>query len=128
MSSAETVSPPATFMKGPLRKYEGILYPIFLYAVSLLIIVTGIWVGKNYVARGWEYVSSDTTQVLATMWDAKRLTSIATEGYSWNGDSHKIQNIAYFPLYAVVEKILGGCIPETTLPDHGGCEKRARRP
>lgn len=111
MSSAETVSPPATFMKEPLRKYEGILYPFFLYAVSLLIIVTGIWVGKNYVARGWEYVSSDTTQVLATMWDAKRLTSIATEGYSWNGDPHKIQNIAYFPLYAVVEKILGVVFP-----------------
>jgi hypothetical protein len=75
------------------------------------VVALGIWFGKNYVVRGFEYVSSDTTQVLATMWDAKRLTSIATQGYMWNGDIHQIQNIAYFPLYAVVERILGLVFP-----------------
>ena len=110
MSSVENPSSPVSF-QDHLRKYDGILYPAFLYAVALLIVIAGIWVGKAYVARGWEYVSSDTTQVLATMWDAKRLTSIATQGYMWNGDPHTIQNIAYFPLYAVVEKILGIVFP-----------------
>ena len=110
MSSVENPSSPVSF-QDRLRKYDGILYPAFIYAVALLIIIAGIWVGKAYVVRGWEYVSSDTTQVLATMWDAKRLTSIATQGYMWNGDPHTIQNIAYFPLYAVVEKILGIVFP-----------------
>ncbi|EQD24531.1 MAG: hypothetical protein D084_Lepto4C00420G0005 [Leptospirillum sp. Group IV 'UBA BS'] len=106
MPSGETEVPVSPFMRR-FRKLEWILFPSFLYAVALLIVFSGIWVGKNYVARGWEYVSSDTAQVLATMWDAKRLTSIATQGYMWNGDPHTIQNIAYFPLYAIVEKILG---------------------
>jgi hypothetical protein len=108
MSSGETeISPRGN----RFQKWNWILFPTFLYAMSMAIITAGIWVGKNYVVRGWEYVSSDTTQVLATMWDAKRLTSIATQGYMWNGDPHKIQNIAYFPLYALVEKILGFVFP-----------------
>ncbi len=94
-----------------LRKRSDLSVPCFLYFAAMGIVAFGIWFGKNYVVRGFEYVSSDTTQVLATMWDAKRLTSIATQGYMWNGDIHQIQNIAYFPLYAVVERILGVVFP-----------------
>ncbi len=93
------------------RRHAALTVPVFLYVAAMGIVAAGIWFGKNYVVRGFEYVSSDTTQVLATMWDAKRLTSIATQGYQWNGNIHQIQNIAYFPLYAVVLRILGVVFP-----------------
>ena len=95
------------------RRHASLTVPVFLYFVSMGLVFAGIWFGKNYVVRGFEYVSSDTTQVLAIMWDAKRLTSIATQGYMWNGDANQIQNIAYFPLYAVVERIFGVVFPLT---------------
>ena len=87
------------------------IFPSFLYFFSMVFLFAGIWVGENYVVRGPEYVQGKTFQVLASMWDAKRLTSIATDGYMWNGNAHQIQNIAYFPLYSLVEKIVGIFIP-----------------
>ena len=89
------------------KRYSALLYPTLLYFFSLFIIFSGIWIGENYVVHGPEYVPGSTWNILATMWDAKRLTSIATDGYVWNGNAHQIQNIAYFPLYSILEKLLG---------------------
>ena len=105
------VTLPVSRLMDWFRRYAAITVPVFLYFAAMGVVALGIWFGKNYVVRGFEYVSSDTTQVLATMWDAKRLTSIATQGYMWNGNIHQYQNIAYFPLYAVVLRVLGVVFP-----------------
>jgi hypothetical protein len=74
---------------------------IGLYAA---LIALGLWLGLHVLPHGPVWVNGGLFR-RAGFWDGGWYLSIAKHGYAWSGRADIQQNIAFFPLYPLIERL-----------------------
>lgn len=77
---------------------------IGLYAA---LIASGLWLGLHVLPHGPIWVNGGLIR-RAGFWDGGWYLSIAKHGYAWNGRVDVQQNVAFFPLYPLIERLFHG--------------------
>ena len=77
---------------------------IALYAA---LIASGLWLGLHVLPHGPIWVNGGLFR-RAGFWDGGWYLSIAKHGYAWNGRADIQQNVAFFPLYPLIERLFHG--------------------
>ena len=75
-----------------------------LYAA---LIALGLWLGLHVLPHGPVWVNGGLFR-RAAFWDGGWYLSIAKHGYAWNGRADIQQNVAFFPLYPLIERLFHG--------------------
>ncbi len=74
--------------------------------LSIFTIYLGTWTGYYFFIHENFYSSGTIIQALSKTWDGGWYSNIAQNGYFYNGNPHIQQNIAFFPLYPLIIKLL----------------------
>lgn len=87
------------------RQFDRVRIPVAAYFVTTLLVLIGSVVGMCWFpVEPVESVAQAAEQVL-NRWDSEWYQGIVTEGYSYR-DATKAQNVAFFPSYPVLVKIV----------------------
>lgn len=75
--------------------------------LACLLILTGLWLGEHGFPHGPTWATGNFFR-RASYWDGGWYLSVAEHGYHWNGNPHIQQNVAFFPLYPLIERLFHG--------------------
>ena len=82
---------------------------VWIRALGLYGVLTvfGVWLGLHVLPHGPTWVNGGLFR-RAWFWDGGWYLSIAEHGYAWNGHAGIQQNVAFFPLYPLIERLFHG--------------------
>lgn len=94
----------------------GASWPVFL-ETRLAVLAIGYFatVTIGYADRGHFRVYANELHNLPARWDAGWYLAIATDGYRWSADATGQQNVAFFPAYPILMRIVGRLLRDETL-------------
>ena len=88
-----------------------VLGVIALVAASYLVALSGVYFAQYFAERGPAFVPLQTAQDGFFRWDALIYHDIATNGYRYDGDSCRTQNIVFMPVFPLAARYLAAVTP-----------------
>jgi hypothetical protein len=89
------------------RHAEVVRVSIRAVGLYVALITLGLWLGLHVLPHGPTWVNGGLLR-MAKFWDGGWYLSIAKHGYAWNGHADTQQNVAFFPLYPLIERLFHG--------------------
>lgn len=91
-------------MKKRLFNLADLLFPLVAFVLYELVNFVGYWVGRNFLIPSIFLHPKGFFNAMASTWDAGWYFSIASSGYAWSPSVHMQQNVAFFPLFPLLER------------------------